>query len=133
MSPALVISPNPQVVGMVQQAWGPDGYAIAPSQFPATMAALMQELQGAPMPEVAVLDPGDQIQEALALATELSVAAAIPVVLVSEEGAELGLPALRAGVRLETLEQLLAQLRLQEDKPETPERSTVPSRQTRKT
>ena len=32
---------------MVQQAWGPDGYAIAPSQFPATMAALMQELQGA--------------------------------------------------------------------------------------
>ncbi|CCH12672.1 MULTISPECIES: DNA-binding protein [Stenotrophomonas] len=41
--------------------------------------------------------------------------------------------ALRAGVRLETLEQLLAQLRLQEDKPEPPERSTVPSRQTRKT
>lgn len=99
MSPALVISPNPQVVGMVQQAWGPDGYAIAPVQFPATMAALMQELQGAPMPEVAVLDPGDQIQAALSLATELSATAAIPVVLVSEQGAELALPALRAGVR----------------------------------
>lgn len=99
MSPALVISPNPQVVGLVQQAWGPDGYAIAPLQFPATLAALMQELQGAPMPEVAVLDPGDQVQAALALATELSATAAIPVVLVSEQGAELALPALRAGVR----------------------------------
>lgn len=99
MSPALVISPNPQVVGLVQQAWGPDGYAIAPLRFPATMAALMQELQGAPMPEVAVLDPGDQIQAALSLATELSATAAIPVVLVSDQGAELALPALRAGVR----------------------------------
>ena len=30
MSPVLVISRNAHVVGLVQQAWGPDGYAIAP-------------------------------------------------------------------------------------------------------
>ena len=40
--------------------------------------------------------------------------------------------ALRAGVRLETLETLLAQLRPQEGKPETPDRSTVSSRETPK-
>lgn len=39
--------------------------------------------------------------------------------------------ALRAGVRLETLEQLLAQLRPQDDKPETNDRSTVSTRETR--
>lgn len=99
MNPVLVISRNPQVVGLVQQAWGPDGYAIAPEQFPDTVQALLELMQGAPLPAVVVLDPGDQAQPALNLAVELDRNFTIPSVLVSDQAAALGLAAMRAGVR----------------------------------
>lgn len=99
MSPVLVISRSPQVVGLVQQAWGPDGYAIAPEQFPSTVQALLNHLQGAPLPAVAVLDPGDQLPAALALAVELDQNFTITSVLVTDRAAEVGLDAMRAGVR----------------------------------
>ncbi len=99
MSPVLVISRSPQVVGLVQQAWGPDGYAIAPERFPDTVQELLAQLQGAPLPAVVVLDPGEQIQSALGLAVELDRNFTIPSVLVSDQAAALGLAALRAGVR----------------------------------
>ena len=99
MSPVLVISGSPQVVGLVQQAWGPDGYAIAPEQFPDTVQTLLGHLQGAPLPAVVVLDPGEQTQSALGLAVELDRNFTIPSVLVSDQAAALGLAALRAGVR----------------------------------
>ena len=99
MSPVLVISRDPQVVGLVQQAWGPDGYAIAPEQFPETVADLLAQLQGAPLPAVAVLDPGGSTHAALSLAVELDGSFSIPSVLVSDRAAELGLAAMRAGVR----------------------------------
>ena len=99
MSPVLVISRSPQVVGLVQQAWGPDGYAIAPEQFPGTVQALLNHLQGAPLPAVAVLDPGDQLPAALALAVELDQNFTITSVLVTDRAAEVGLDAMRAGVR----------------------------------
>lgn len=99
MSPVLVISRNPQVVGLVQQAWGPDGYAIAPEQFPGTVQVLLNHLQGAPLPAVAVLDPGDQLPAALALAVELDQNFSITSVLVTDRAAEVSLDAMRAGVR----------------------------------
>ena len=99
MSPVLVISRSPQVVGLVQQAWGPDGYAIAPEQFPGSVQALLNHLQGAPLPAVAVLDPGDQLPAALALAVELDQNFTITSVLVTDRAAEVGLDAMRAGVR----------------------------------
>jgi pilus assembly protein CpaE len=99
MSPVLVISRNPEVVGLVQQAWGPDGYAIAPEQFPDTVQVLLNHLQGAPLPAVAVLDPGEQVPGALALAVELDRNFTIPSVLVSDRAAEVSLDAMRAGVR----------------------------------
>lgn len=99
MSPVLVISRSPQVVGLVQQAWGPDGYAIGPEQFPGTVQALLNHLQGAPLPAVAVLDPGDQLPAALALAVELDQNFTITSVLVTDRAAEVGLDAMRAGVR----------------------------------
>ena len=58
MSPVLVISRNAQVVSLVQQAWGPDGYAIAPEPFPDNVKALLVDLQGVQLPAVVVLDPG---------------------------------------------------------------------------
>ena len=99
MSPVLVISRNPQVVGLVQQAWGPDGYAIAPEQFPDTVQALLELMQGAPLPAVVVLDPGEHAQPALNLAVELDRNFTISSVLVSDQAAALGLAAMRAGVR----------------------------------
>ena len=99
MSPVLVISSSPHVVGLVQQAWGPDGYAIAPEQFPGSVQALLDLLQGAPLPAVAVLDPGDQLPSALALAVELDRNFTIASVLVTDRAAEVGLDAMRAGVR----------------------------------
>jgi pilus assembly protein CpaE len=99
VSPVLVISRNPQVVGLVQQAWGPDGYAIAPEQFPDTVQALLNHLQGAPLPAVAVLDPGDQVLGALTLAVELDRNFTIPSILVTDRAAEVSLEAMRAGVR----------------------------------
>lgn len=99
MSPVLVISRNPQVVGLVQQAWGPDGYAIAPEQFPDSIQVLLNHLQGAPLPAVAVLDPEEQVPAALSLAVELDNNFTIASVLVTDRIAEVGLEALRAGVR----------------------------------
>ena len=99
MSPVLVISRSPQVVGLVQQAWGPDGYAIAPEQFPGSVQVLLNHLQGAPLPAVAVLDPGDQLLAALALAVELDQNFTITSVLVTDRAAEVSLDAMRAGVR----------------------------------
>lgn len=99
MSPVLVISRNPQVVGLVQQAWGPDGYAIAPEEFPDTVQSLMALMQGAPLPAVVVLDPVEQTEAALGLAVDLDRNFTIPSVLVSDQAAALGLAAMRAGVR----------------------------------
>lgn len=99
MSPVLVISRNPQVVGLVQQAWGPDGYAIAPEQFPENVQVLLNHLQGAPLPAVAVLDPGEQVPGALALAVDLDRNFTISSVLVSDRATEVSLDAMRAGVR----------------------------------
>ncbi|MCA0308146.1 MAG: AAA family ATPase [Actinobacteria bacterium] len=99
MSPVLVISRNPQVVGLVQQAWGPDGYAIAPEQFPDNVQVLLAHLQGAPLPAVAVLDPADQVVAALALAVDLDRNFSIASVLVSDQPTEVSLDAMRAGVR----------------------------------
>jgi pilus assembly protein CpaE len=87
------------VVGLVQQAWGPDGYAIAPEQFPDTVQVLLNHLQGAPLPAVAVLDPGEQLPAALSLAVELDRNFTIASVLVTDRPAEVSLDAMRAGVR----------------------------------
>lgn len=99
MSPVLVISQNPAVVGLVQQAWGPDGFAIAPETFPDTVPVLLALLQGAPLPAVAVLDPGEATPAALSLAVELDRNFSIASVLVTDQAAAVGLAALRAGVR----------------------------------
>jgi pilus assembly protein CpaE len=99
MSPVLVISRNPQVVGLVQQAWGPDGYAIAPGAFPDSVQSLLAHLQGAPLPAVAVLDPEDQVPAALSLAVDLDRNFTIASVLVSDRATEVSLDAMRAGVR----------------------------------
>lgn len=99
MSPALVISQSPRVVSMVQQAWGPDGFAIAPQSFPPNVPSLMAELQGAPLPSVVVMDPESDVQAALSLAWDLDQNFGIPAVLVHDRGNELGLMAMRAGVR----------------------------------
>lgn len=96
---ALVVSRNPRVVSLVQQSWGPDAYALASEAFPPNVPALMAELAGAPLPTVAVLDPLEGMQAGLSLAADLDQTYGVPVVLVSDRANEIGLAAMRAGVR----------------------------------
>jgi pilus assembly protein CpaE len=96
---ALVISRNPRVVSLVQQSWGPDAYALAPDSFPPSVQSLMSELSGAPLPTVAVLDPTDSMQDGLSLAADLDQSFGVSVVLVTDRANEIGLAAMRAGVR----------------------------------
>lgn len=99
MGTALVVSRNPRLVQIVQQCWGPDVLPIAPDTFPANVQALLAELGDVPMPAVVVLDPAERINEALFVAADLDQSFNIPVILVSDRGAEIGLAALRSGVR----------------------------------
>ncbi|MBN9104426.1 MAG: AAA family ATPase [Propionibacteriaceae bacterium] len=96
---ALVVSRNPRVVSLVQQSWGPDAYALAADPFPPSVQSLMSELEGAPFPTVAVLDPVEWMQDGLSLAADLDQSFGVPVVLVTDRANELGLAAMRAGVR----------------------------------
>jgi pilus assembly protein CpaE len=96
---ALVVSRNPRVVSLVQQSWGPDAYALAPDSFPPSVQSLMSELAGAPLPSIAVLDPAEWIQDGLSLAADLDQSYGVPVVLVTDRANEIGLAAMRAGVR----------------------------------
>jgi pilus assembly protein CpaE len=59
----------------------------------------MSELSGAPLPTVAVLDPTDSMQDGLSLAADLDHSFGVSVVLVSDRANEIGLAAMRAGVR----------------------------------
>lgn len=99
MSTALVVSRNSRVVALVQQSWGPDVLAVAPETFPANVQTLLAELGDAPMPSVVVLDPAERIQDALFVAADLDQSFSIPVILVSDRAAEIGLAAMRSGVR----------------------------------
>jgi len=96
---ALVVSRNPRVVSLVQQSWGPDAYALAPDSFPSNVQSLISELSGAPLPSIAVLDPAEWIQDGLSLAADLDQSFGVPVVLVTDRANEIGLAAMRAGVR----------------------------------
>ena len=99
MCTALVVSRNARVVSLVQQSWGPDVLPIAPEVFPPNVQTLLAELGDAPMPAVVVLDPVERIQDALFVATDLDQSFGIPVLLVSDRAGEIGLAAMRAGVR----------------------------------
>ena len=96
---ALVVSRNPRVVSLVHQSWGPDAYALAADPFPPSVQSLITGLNGAPLPTVAVLDPAEWIQDGLSLAADLDHAYGVAVVLVTDRANEIGLAAMRAGVR----------------------------------
>lgn len=99
MGTAVVVSRNPRVVSLVQQTWGPDVFPLAPAVFPSSVQALLTELGDAPTPDVVVLDPAERLEEALFVAADLAQSFGISVILVSDRATEIGLAAMRAGVR----------------------------------
>lgn len=99
MGTALIVSRNPRVVQLVQQSWGPDVQPVAPDVFPPNVQTLLAEMGDVPMPAVVVLDPADRLQDALYVAADLDQSFGIPVILVSDRAAEIGLAAMRSGVR----------------------------------
>lgn len=79
-----------------------DGHALwlLDGALPPTAAQLLALLKGTMRPQLVVLDASSEVEPALRLAADLRVQCAnTAVVLLSDRPAELGLPALRAGVR----------------------------------
>ncbi|WP_454777961.1 AAA family ATPase [Georgenia muralis] len=75
-------------------------FGVALADLPGEPDQLFQHLGGAPLPDVVVLDPGDDPGPGLALASRINEQyPRIALVLVSATEDEIGLAALRAGVR----------------------------------
>lgn len=78
----------------------PDGFLeVRPAAFPRTPQELFPLLNGAPKPDLALLEPGDDLDPALGLAHLLVHDYGVNVMLVTDQGPAIGFRALRAGVR----------------------------------
>lgn len=84
----------------IQSAMGNTCLALPPGPLPASPAAVFAQLESSRTPEVVVLDSGGDPGPALQLASRFDEQCpAVSVVLVTSVGAQIGLDALRAGVR----------------------------------
>jgi pilus assembly protein CpaE len=83
-----------------REATGGAFLLLPPGPLPTSPGQLVALLQGAPLPDVVVLDPGPAVLPALELTERLREQfPLIAVILVSDAEQEIGLAALRAGVR----------------------------------
>ncbi|MFJ6133063.1 AAA family ATPase [Janibacter terrae] len=100
MTRILVTSPSPDLQARFGAATGGAFLSLTPPSLPSDPAQLFALLDGAPAPEVVVLDAASDLQRALDLATQLDEQCPqVAVILVAENGTDLGLAAMRSGVR----------------------------------
>lgn len=100
MSGVVLVTGSADLAQKVHWASGGSVLALPDGGVPLDAAALRAQLGGAPLPQVLVLDPADDLERALVLAGQLDQhVPPVSVVLVTDRGAEIGLAALRAGVR----------------------------------
>lgn len=95
----LLVGESPGFAARLAEATSGTFLEVRPAPFPATPQALFPLLNGAPKPDLAMLAPGDAIEESLQLATSLVRDYGVNVMLVTEQAPAIGLRALRAGVR----------------------------------
>lgn len=100
MSGVVLVTGSEDLAQKVHWASGGSVLTLPDGGVPLDAAALRAQLGGAPLPQVLVLDPADDLERALVLAGQLDQQVPpVSVVLVTDRGAEIGLAALRAGVR----------------------------------
>ncbi|WP_341360807.1 AAA family ATPase [Georgenia sp. M64] len=100
MTRILLATPSATFRERFSYATGGAYFAVPLGALPINAAELFQHLDGAPLPDVVVLDSGDNPSPALSLSASISEDfPRIALVLVSELEEEIGLAALRAGVR----------------------------------
>ncbi|MDD9205592.1 MinD/ParA family protein, partial [Georgenia sp. 10Sc9-8] len=101
MSRIVLATASTDLLQGVRDATGGAFLALPPGPLPTDPAHLFAQLGDAPIPDVIVLDSGPaRDQEALDLAVHFQEQCpAIAVVLVSDRASEIGLAAMRAGVR----------------------------------
>jgi pilus assembly protein CpaE len=100
VSATALLTGSPDLVERVTWASGDAVLVLPDSRVPLDAHALLEQLGGAPLPQVLLLEPGPEVDQALRLAAQLDQQVPpVSVVLVTDEGAQIGLAALRAGVR----------------------------------
>jgi pilus assembly protein CpaE len=91
---------SPDLQQRLSQATEGNFRALPLGPLPASPAALFAHLKTAPRPDVILLDSGPDPQPALELAARFDAQCpGISVIIVSDRGAEIGLDAMRVGVR----------------------------------
>ena len=100
MSRIVVASASPEFVARVQSAMKGSVVSLPLGPLPQDPAGLFLQVADGPPPEVVVLDPGADIAQGLELASRFDQQCpGISVVLVTELYLEIGLEAMRVGVR----------------------------------
>lgn len=100
MTRIVVASPSPDLHARFRAATGGAFLSLTPTHPPRDPAHLFALLDGAPAPDVVVLDAAKDVQRTLDLATQLDEQCPqVAVVLVADNAADLGLAAMRSGVR----------------------------------
>ncbi len=98
MTRILLVGSSPDTVESVRASVQGAVFAIHAEPYPSAAAELFPLLQGAPKPDVALLEPGEALDEGLALAAELVRGFGVSVILLTDQEQDIALRALRAGV-----------------------------------
>ncbi|WP_447925462.1 AAA family ATPase [Georgenia muralis] len=100
MTRILLVTGSPSFEERFSYATSGAFFGVAVADLPHSPAELFTHLQGAPLPDVVVLDPGGDPAPGLALASRINEQyPRMALVLVSAAQDEIGLAALRSGVR----------------------------------
>ena len=71
MTRILLVGNSPEFAARLSDATAGAYLEVRPNPFPATPQELFPLLNGAPKPDLALLEPGESVEDALALATSL--------------------------------------------------------------
>ncbi|MBK5250545.1 MAG: AAA family ATPase [Actinomycetales bacterium] len=100
MTRIVLTTASAELVERMHHATGGAFLALPEGPLPADPAHLFAQLDNAPAPDVVVIDSGSATEQALDLAARFDQQCpSIAVILVSDLGPEIGLSAMRAGVR----------------------------------
>lgn len=95
----LLVGETPEFSARLAEAVPAGFLDVRPISFPRSPQELFPLLNGAPKPDLALLEAGNHLEPALTLAQSLVRDYGVHVMLVTDQGPEIGFRALRAGVR----------------------------------
>lgn len=99
MTRILLVGDSPEFSARLAEATNGVFLGVHAHPFPSSPQQLFPLLNGAPRPDLALLQPGTALDQSLQLATDLVRDYGVSVMLVTDQAHAIGLRALRAGVR----------------------------------